>query len=99
MTEIQTKVLDALRELGGRATLGDLMTATALPADTVRQNILPALSHVQGHVAVDEKGTLVYLSTSARRPRDHTTLRAVGRVLYRGLQALYFAGLCGVLVG
>jgi hypothetical protein len=99
MTEIQATLIEALRQLGGRATAGDLMTATALPADTIRQSILPALSHAQGHVAVDEKGTLVYLLTGARRPRDHTSLRALGRVLYRGLQVIYFAGLCGVLVG
>jgi hypothetical protein len=99
MTELQTTLLDALRQRGGRATLGDLMAATTLPADTVRQNILPALAHSRGHVAVDERGTLIYLLTQTRRPREHTGLRALGRGLYRGLQAVYFAGLCAVLLG
>jgi hypothetical protein len=99
MTELQATLLSALRQRGGRATLGDLMAATTLSADTVRQNILPALSRAQGHVAVDEKGTLVYLLTHARRPREHTSLRALGWALYRGLQVLYFAGLCAVLLG
>ena len=99
MTETQTTLLQALRRLGGRATAGDLMAATALPADTVTPDILPALSHARGHVAVDEKGTLVYLLGRARRPREHTRLRALGRGLYGALKVVYFAGLCAVLVG
>lgn len=97
--DTQHVLVEALRKLGGSATLGDLMAATALPAGTISQNILPALSQHQGHVAVDQKGTLVYTLDRARRPRDHGAWRALGRALYRGLQALYFAGLCAVLIG
>jgi hypothetical protein len=97
--DTQRVLVEALRKLGGSATLGDLMAATALPADTIRNDILPALSQHQGHVAVDQKGTLVYTLDRARRPRDHTTWHAIGRALYRGLQAIYFAGLCAVLIG
>jgi hypothetical protein len=97
--DTQRTLVEALRKLGGSATLGDLMAATALPADTIRQQLLPALSQHQGHVAVDRNGTLVYTLDRARRPRDHGAWRRLGRALYRGLQALYFAGLCAVLIG
>lgn len=97
--DTQRALVESLRKLGGSATLGDLMADTALPADTIRNHILPALSQHQGHVAVDQKGTLVYTLDRARRPRDLATWRALGRALYRALQALYFAGLCAVLIG
>lgn len=96
---IERVLIEALRKLGGSATLGDLMAATALPAHTVQHDILSALSKHEGHVAVDQKGTLVYTLDRARRPRDLTAWRTLGRSLYRGLQALYFAALCGVLIG
>lgn len=97
--DTQRVLIEALRKLGGSATLGDLMAATALPAHTVRHDILAALSQHQGHVSVDQKGTLVYTLDRARRPRDHSAWHKLGRALYRGLQALYFAGLCAVLIG
>jgi hypothetical protein len=96
---IERILIDALRKLGGSATLGDLMAATALPAHTVSHDVLAALSRHQGHVAVDQKGTLVYTLDRARRPRDHAAWRKLGRALSRGLQALYFAALCAVLIG
>ena len=46
MTAIESRLLEALRALGNRATPGDLAQRAALATHEVEANILAALSHV-----------------------------------------------------
>jgi hypothetical protein len=70
MTEVHSKLLEALKSLGGKATVGDLAQKTGLADHEVKQDILAALSHVGGHVAVDAHGRMLYsIETSRRLPR------------------------------
>ncbi|WP_428269478.1 hypothetical protein [Haliangium sp.] len=93
MSDVRDQLTNALHQLGGTATLGDLASATALPAGTIRAHILAVVSGTGGRVAVSDQGILVYSLARTRRPRDHARLRALGRALYRAVQTLYFGGL------
>ena len=97
-TDTQRALLAGLRATGGRATLGDLMAATALPGATIEAEILGALSLVGGHVAVDEQGVLTY--RMGRRPRRYgpSPLDRARRALYAGLRFTVYGGLVFVLV-
>ncbi|MCC6621945.1 MAG: hypothetical protein IT385_11855 [Deltaproteobacteria bacterium] len=92
-------LLIALRELGGRATLGDLVARTALPTAVVEQAILPALSHVGGHVAVDDHGALVYtIDRTTPLPVLTPWWRRLGKATWLAFQAVFFAVLSIALV-
>ena len=89
----------AIEAHGGRATLADLAVRTAQPLDALRRAILPALSLVGGHVAVDERGELIYAVDRRRRlPPEETRLQRFARSAYRVAQALFYAALSVVLV-
>lgn len=96
--DVQATLVQGLRKLGGRATLGDLMGATALPAEDIRAHILPAISGTRGSVSVDEDGELVYALEGGKRPPRLTWLHRAWRVLNNALQFIYFAGLLIFLV-
>ena len=53
-------LLSALRKLGGKATVGDVVTATGVPADDVRAGLKSLLESRRGHLAVSESGELLY---------------------------------------
>lgn len=55
-----TQILSALRRLEGRATVGDVVAATGVPADDARAGLKALLEERQGHLAVSERGELVY---------------------------------------
>ncbi|PKN54834.1 MAG: hypothetical protein CVU56_24505 [Deltaproteobacteria bacterium HGW-Deltaproteobacteria-14] len=96
---IHADLLAAIRKNGGRATLGDLITLTALPAGDIEQAILPALSRVGGHVAVDANGELIYAVDRTRAvPPDTSRLARFGRAVYTVFQAVFYAALSVVLV-
>lgn len=53
-------VLTALRELGGRATVADVVAATGLPSTETEAALRTLLEDRRGHLEVGESGTLVY---------------------------------------
>ena len=59
--EAQPDVLKALRSLGGRGTLGDVVSRVGLPRDQVEATLNSLLESHQGHLEVSESGELVYL--------------------------------------
>ena len=59
--EAQPDVLKALRSLGGRGTLGDVVSSVGLPRDQVEATLNSLLESHQGHLEVSESGELVYL--------------------------------------
>ncbi len=59
--EARPDVLKALRSLGGRGTLGDVVSSVGLPLDQVEDILKSLLESHQGHLEVSESGELVYL--------------------------------------
>lgn len=53
-------VLQALRDLKGRATLGDVVAATGLATDRAEASLRELLEERRGHLDVGADGTLVY---------------------------------------
>ncbi len=100
MTAVDEVLLTSLRALGGKATVGDLAQRSALPSHVVEARVLGALSHVGGHVAVDDHGNLVY---SIERSRPLPTFRPplmarVFAALYAVFKTVFFAALSIALV-
>lgn len=100
MTALDELLLTSLRALGGKATVGDLAQRSALPSHEVEARILGSLSHVGGHVAVDDHGNLVY---SIERSRPLPTFRPplmarIFATLYAVFKAVFFAALSIALV-
>jgi len=85
-------LVQALGRLGGRATLGDLMGATSLPAGEIEAEILNAIAGVEGSVAVDENGALLY-SLERRRAHPPEAWRTAWRVFISILELTYTVGL------
>lgn len=56
----QSDILSALRRLGGRATVGDVVAATGMAADDARAGLKTLLESRRGHLAVSETGELLY---------------------------------------
>ena len=50
----------ALRHLGGRATLGDVVSATGMPEDTAEAALKGLLETFRGHLEVSDSGDLLY---------------------------------------
>jgi len=59
-TQQRSTLLASLRRLDGRATVGDLVADTGLAADDVREGLRALLESHRGHLAVSDKGELVY---------------------------------------
>ena len=53
-------VISALRRLGGRATLGDVVSATGLPEHEAETSLKSLLETRRGHLAVSDSGDLLY---------------------------------------
>jgi len=64
-------VVKALRELGGRATVGDIVAATGVARDRAELTLKSLLGDLRGHVAVGEKGDLVFEFDRRMVRRDH----------------------------
>lgn len=54
------RVEEALRQAGGPVTLGDVVASTGLPAEQTENLLLDLLDEYRGHLAVDERGNLIY---------------------------------------
>lgn len=91
-------IVQAIRTLGGRATIGDLATQLLVPSEVLTGAVLPALSLVGGHVAVDEGGNLIFAVDRRRRLPDPARWRGLARALRRGLEGTFIALLSIVLV-
>lgn len=61
----------ALRGLGGRATVGDLVAATGVTRDRAELTLKSLLGNLRGHVAVGEQGDLVFEFDRGMVRRDH----------------------------
>jgi len=60
IAERQSDVLAALRSLGGKATVGDVVTATGLPAEDSKAALKALLESHRGQLAVSDTGELLY---------------------------------------
>lgn len=100
MTEVESRLLESLRALGGTATIGDLAQRSALASHEVEASILAALSHAGGHVAVDEHGQLIYSIERTRPlPRFEPSLAArIASALWTAFRFTFFAALSLALV-
>jgi hypothetical protein len=69
-TETHAPVLRALRDLGGRVTVGDVAAATGLGHDEAQARLRELLAGYRGHLAVGEAGDLVFHFDPALLRRD-----------------------------
>ncbi len=60
LAEKQSDVLSALRGLGGKATVGDVVAATGLPANDSQAALKELLESHRGQLAVSDTGELLY---------------------------------------
>ena len=60
LAEQQADTLSALRSLGGRATLGDVVSATGLATADAQASLRSLLETHHGHLAVSDSGELLY---------------------------------------
>lgn len=60
VAERQTSLGQALRRLGGRATLGDVVAATGLPSAEAETGLKKLLETCRGHLEVSDSGELLY---------------------------------------
>ncbi len=60
LAEQQSDVLSALRSLGGKATVGDVVAATGLPANDSQAALKELLESHRGQLAVSDSGELLY---------------------------------------
>ena len=72
--EARPDVLKALRSLGGRGTVGDVVSNVGLPRDEVEGTLKNLLESHQGHLEVSESGELVYLFDRKLIRRDQVPL-------------------------
>jgi uncharacterized membrane protein YbhN (UPF0104 family) len=60
LAEHQYDILAALRRLDGKATVGDVVAGTGLPADAAETGMKALLESHRGHLAVSDTGELLY---------------------------------------
>lgn len=60
LAERQADILSALRGMGGKATVGDVVAATGLPANDAEAALKALLESHHGHLAVSDTGELLY---------------------------------------
>jgi hypothetical protein len=97
--EVQPDVLKALRSLGGRGTVGDVVSSVGLPRDEVEGTLKSLLESHQGHLEVSESGELVYLFDRKLIRRDQVPLiDRLKRAAKRGLTGAFKAWIVTMLV-
>ncbi len=99
----ERELIEALRKLDGRGTLGDVVRATGLPRDQTEQDLRALLGLYRSHLEVDEGGELLYLfdpSFERRIPKDQLsdTLRAMARWSWKAFVVLFKISVMGILV-
>ncbi|MDX1645653.1 MAG: hypothetical protein R3304_00810 [Longimicrobiales bacterium] len=97
--ERASALLTALRRLEGRATVGDVVTESGLPAEEVRAGLKTLLESHRGHLEVSEAGELVYDFDPALIERGHEPrIARVMRRVNKGLAAAFKAWIVIMLV-
>ncbi len=88
LAETQPDVLKALRSLGGRGTVGDVVSNAGLPRDQVETTLKGLLETHEGHLEVSDSGELVYLFDKKLIRRDRVStierLKATARTFLTG---------------
>ena len=74
--ESSAGLLDALRRLRGRATLGDVVSATGMPQDEAESALKKLLETRRGHLEVSDSGELLYRFNPKLMTRDREALWA-----------------------
>lgn len=72
--EPSASLLDALRSLRGRATLGDVVSATGMPQDEAESALKKLLETRRGHLEVSDSGELLYRFDRKLMTRDQEAL-------------------------
>ncbi|MDX1492607.1 MAG: hypothetical protein R3253_00930 [Longimicrobiales bacterium] len=99
LAQQKSKILASLRRLEGRATAGDVVADTGLPADTVREGLKSLLESHRGHLEVSDAGELVYEFDPRLIERgSEPALARVVRKAKQGLQAAFKAWIVVMLV-
>lgn len=92
-------VRTALRRLDGRATVGDIATETGLSQPDAEASLRRLLEQHQGHLAVGEKGDLLYQFDPKFLDRDHAPAWVRAReIAYDVFKAVYKVSVAVVLV-
>lgn len=60
VAEARSDLLSTLRQLGGKATVGDVVARSGISADDARSGLKALLEERRGHLAVSDSGELVY---------------------------------------
>lgn len=100
---IEERLLNALRRRKGRATLGDLVVDTGLPAADAERGLKALLRERQSHLEVDEGGEILYLFEPSLQRRGQgqevrRALRAVGRWSWKAFKFLFKIAIMATLV-
>lgn len=74
VAEPPTGLLDALRRLRGRGTLGDVVSATGMPQDEAESALKKLLESRRGHLEVSDSGELLYRFDPKLISRDQEPL-------------------------
>ena len=97
--EARPDVLKALRNLGGRGTLGDVVSSVGLPRDEVEGTLKSLLESHQGHLEVSESGEVVYLFDRKLIRRDRVpTIERLKNAAKRVLTGAFKAWIVTMLV-
>ena len=97
--EAQLDVLKALRSLGGRGTLGDVVSSVGLPRDEVEDTLKSLLESRQGHLEVSDSGEVVYLFDRKLIRRDRvSTIQRLKSTAKRVLTGAFKAWIVTMLV-
>ncbi len=68
--QVERKLYEGLKKLGGRGTLGDIVRVTGLPLEQTEQDLRTMLWLYRSHLEVDENGELLYLFDPALERRS-----------------------------
>ena len=99
VAEARPDVLKALRSLGGRGTVGDVVSDAGLPRDQVEASLKGLLETHQGHLEVSESGELVYLFDRKLIRRDRvSTLERIKKATKTFLTGAFKAWIVTMLV-
>ena len=97
--EARPDVLKALRSLGGRGTVGDVVSGVGLPRDQVEGILKSLLESHQGHLEVSESGELVYLFDRKLIRRDRVpTIQRLKSAAKRVLTGAFKGWIVAMLV-
>lgn len=99
LAQRKSSLLASLRRLKGRATAGDVVADTGLPADQVRTGLKELLESHRGHLAVSDTGELVYeFDPSLIERGSEPALARLARKVKKGLQAAFKGWIVVMLV-